>query len=34
MEQEIIKPVDKELIKRELTTERQLRMNNRSQNEM
>ena len=34
MEQEIIKPVDKERIKRELTPERQLRMTNRSHNEI
>ena len=34
MEQEIIKPVDKELIKSELTAERQLRMTNRSHNEI
>ena len=34
MEQEIIKPVDKELIKSELTPERQLRMTNRSHNEI
>ena len=34
MEQEIIKPVEKELIKSELTPERQLRMTNRSHNEI
>ena len=33
MEQEIIKPVDKELLKKELTPERQLRMTNKSHNE-
>lgn len=34
MEQEIIQPVDKELLKRELTPERQLRMTNKSNNEI
>ncbi|MDD7224770.1 MAG: GNAT family N-acetyltransferase [Prevotella sp.] len=34
MEQEIIKPVDKELLKKELTPERQLRMTNKSHNEI
>ncbi|NPD92589.1 GNAT family N-acetyltransferase [Xylanibacter muris] len=34
MEQEIIQPVDKELLKSELTQERQLRMTNRSHNEI
>lgn len=34
MEQEIIQPVDKELIKSELTRERQLRMTNKSHNEI
>ena len=34
MEQEIIKPVDKELLKIELTPERQLRMTNKSHNEI
>ena len=34
MEQEIIKPVDKELLKQELTPERQLRMTNKSHNEI
>ena len=34
MEQEIIQPVDKELLKKELTPERQLRMTNKSNNEI
>lgn len=34
MEQEIIQPIDKQLIKRELTPERQLRMTNKSNNEI
>ena len=34
MEQEIIKPVDKELLKKEPTPERQLRMTNKSHNEI
>jgi len=34
MEQPIIPPVDKELLKRELTSERQLRMTNKSNNEI
>ena len=34
MEQEIIKPVDKELLKKELTPDRQLRMTNKSHNEI
>ena len=34
MEQEIIKQVDKELLKKELTPERQLRMTNKSHNEI
>lgn len=34
MEQEIIKPVDKELLKAELTLDRQLRMTNKSHNEI
>lgn len=34
MEQDIIKPVDKELLKSELTPERQLRMTNKSHNEI
>lgn len=34
MEQEIIKPIDKELLKSELTPERQLRMTNKSNNEI
>ena len=34
MEQEIIKPISKELLKSELTPERQLRMTNRSNNEI
>ncbi len=34
MEQEIIQPIDKELLKRELTPERQLRMTNKSNNEI
>ena len=34
MEQEIIEPIDKELLKRELTPERQLRMTNKSNNEI
>lgn len=34
MEQEIIQPIDKELVKSELTPERQLRMTNKSNNEI
>jgi len=34
MEQEIIQPIDKELLKSELTLERQLRMTNKSNNEI
>jgi len=34
MEQEIIKPIDKALLKSELTPERQLRMTNKSHNEI
>ena len=34
MEQTIIQPVDKALIKSELTSERQLRMTNKSHNEI
>ena len=34
MEQEIIQPVDKQLLKAELTRERQLRMTNKSHNEI
>jgi len=34
MEQDIIKPVDKQLILSELTPERQLRMTNKSNNEI
>ncbi len=34
MEQEIIQPIDKNLLKRELTPERQLRMTNKSNNEI
>lgn len=34
MEQEIIQPIDKELLKKELTPERQLRMTNKSHNEI
>lgn len=34
MEQEIIQPIDKELLKSELTPERQLRMTNKSDNEI
>ena len=34
MEQEIIKPVDKELLKSELTPDKQLRMTNKSHNEI
>lgn len=34
MEQEIIQPIDKELLKSELTPERQLRMTNKSNNEI
>lgn len=34
MEQEIIQPIDKELLKSELTPERQLRMTNKSHNEI
>ena len=33
MEQEIIQPIDKEVLKRELTPELQLRMTNKSHNE-
>ncbi len=34
MEQDIIQPIDKELLKKELTPERQLRMTNKSNNEI
>ena len=34
MEQEIIRPIDKQLLKSELTPERQLRMTNKSHNEI
>ena len=34
MEQEIIQPIDKEILKQELTPERQLRMTNKSHNEI
>ena len=34
MEQEIIQPIDKEILKSELTPERQLRMTNKSHNEI
>ena len=34
MEQELIQPIDKELLKQELTPERQLRMTNKSNNEI
>ena len=34
MEQEIIQPIDKALLKKELTPERQLRMTNKSNNEI
>jgi len=34
MEQEIIQPIDKEVLKRELTSDRQLRMTNKSHNEV
>ena len=34
MEQEIIRPIDKEVLKSELTPERQLRMTNKSNNEI
>ena len=34
MEQEIIKPVEKELLKSELTPDKQLRMTNKSHNEI
>ena len=34
MEEEIIQPIDKEVLKRELTSERQLRMTNKSHNEI
>ena len=34
MEQEIIQPVDRELIKSELTPEKQLRLTNKSNNEI
>ena len=34
MEQEIIAPIDKEILKQELTPERQLRMTNKSHNEI
>ena len=34
MEQEIIQPIDKEVLKRELTPELQLRMTNKSHNEI
>ena len=34
MEEEIIQPIDKALLKRELSTERQLRMTNKSHNEI
>ena len=34
MEQEIIQPIEKEILKSELTPERQLRMTNKSHNEI
>ena len=34
MEQEIIRPIDKSLLKSQLTPERQLRMTNKSHNEI
>ena len=34
MEEEIIQPIDKELLKSELTPEKQLRMTNKSHNEI
>ena len=34
MEQEIIRPIDKQVLKSELTPERQLRMTNKSHNEI
>ena len=34
MEEEIIQPIDRALLKRELTLERQLRMTNKSNNEI
>ena len=34
MEQDIIKPISRELLKAELTPERQLRMTNKSHNEI
>ena len=34
MDQPIIPPIDKQLLKRELTPERQLRMTNKSNNEI
>ena len=34
MEQEIIRPIDKQLLKSELTPDRQLRMTNKSHNEI
>ena len=34
MEQEIIQPIEKEVLKRELTPELQLRMTNKSHNEI
>ena len=34
MEQEIIQPVSRELLKRELTPERRMRMTNKSHNEI
>ena len=34
MEQEIIQPIDKQLLKNELTPDRQLRMTNKSHNEI
>jgi hypothetical protein len=34
MEQEIIQPIAKEILKSELTSERQLRMTNKSHNEI
>ena len=34
MEEAIIQPIDKELLKQELTPERQLRMTNKSHNEI
>ena len=34
MEQEIIQPVDKELLKSELTADKQLRLTNKSNNEI